>query len=252
MTLRGAARAARGSLSRAAAAPTWLTYAATSDVDAGAVASLPSVDRERAARSTRVARRAQQLAGRVLLRATLETLTGRPGAEHDIGATALGQPACPTGPCISVSHSGDWVACALARGGAVGVDVQAHRFGRRIAEIAHEHFTPEENAWVAAQPERRFYMLWVLKEAYVKALGLGLAAGLRALECRIEAPAIEVVAARAPTAAIALHLYALGDAFVGLASAHGPLGDVAVRRWSSHTPERWLPGRLDLIATTAR
>ena len=95
-------------------------------------------------------------------------------------------------------------------------------------------------------------MLWVLKEAYLKALGLGLAAGLRSLECRIEPPSIEIVAARSPPATTALRLYALGDAFVGLASTDGPLGEVAVRRFRPCARGRWLPGRLELVAATTR
>ena len=43
-------------------------------------------------------------------------------------------------------------------------------------------------------------MLWVLKEAYLKALGSGLAGGLSSLECRIEPPA--VVARTADGAAV--------------------------------------------------
>jgi hypothetical protein len=43
-------------------------------------------------------------------------------------------------------------------------------------------------------------MLWVLKEAYLKAVGLGLAGGLASLECRIEPPALAArVAAGAAT-----------------------------------------------------
>ncbi len=230
----------------------WLRYAAIGDVGADAIVSLPSVDHDRAAQSARAVRREQYLAGRVLLRTMLEELTGRPGADHEIRATARGRPECAGGPTFSVSHSGGWVACALASGGALGVDVQVPVPGRRVADIARQYFAPAESDWVAVNPERRFYMLWVLKEAYLKALGLGFAGGLRSLECRLDPPAIDIVAAPSPAASIELRLYVLGDAFVGLASTAGPLGEIAVRRFGRSADRRWLPGRLALVAATPR
>ena len=60
-------------------------------------------------------------------------------------------------------------------------------------------------------------MLWVLKEAYLKAVGLGLAGGLASLECRIEPP---VLAARVATGAATPQLELLGGegVFIGVAA----------------------------------
>ena len=52
-------------------------------------------------------------------------------------------------------------------------------------------------------------MLWVLKEAYLKFLGCGLAGGLDLLECRVEPPLIEMRAAA--TAHLAVYSVAGGD-----------------------------------------
>jgi phosphopantetheinyl transferase len=52
--------------------------------------------------------------------------------------------------------------------------------------MAQRYFTPAEARWLAGDPEPRVRMLWVLKEAYLKALGVGLAERLSSLECRVE------------------------------------------------------------------
>jgi phosphopantetheinyl transferase len=221
-------------------------YALTADIGDAELAELPPGDLEPVPREARAARRIQHLAGRALLRTALEDVTGRPASEHEIRMTSRGKPECAGGPSISISHSGPWVACAVAAASTVGIDVQAPVPGRMVESIAREYFGPAESEWVGAQPES-FYMLWVLKEAYLKALGLGLAGGLRTLQCRVAPPAIEVVAARTP-APTSLRLYALDTAFVGVATVTSPCGDAVCRRWNPGGAPRWLPGRLELVA----
>ena len=80
------------------------------------------------------------------------------------------------GVCFNLSHTRGMAACAVARGMAVGVDVEA--LDRRAGEgIAARFFPPAEAALVAAAPEagRRavFMRLWTLKEAVMKATGRG-------------------------------------------------------------------------------
>jgi phosphopantetheinyl transferase len=69
--------------------------------------------------------------------------------------------------------------------------------------------------------------MWVLKEAYLKCLGSGLAGGLDSIECRIEPPSIEM---RAATAAH-LALYSAGGAFLGIAVCGAELPSVRVEHW---------------------
>lgn len=168
-------------------------------------------------------RRAEYLAGRALLRHALADRTGRDASSFTLTVTAAGKPECPGGPHVSVSHSGSLVVCAVADV-PVGVDVET-RPPRDVEAVAERYFTAAEARWVAADPPARFPMLWVLKEAYLKALGVGLAGGLDSLECRLEPP---VIAARAAHGAAAPQLVLLGaeGAFVGVAAAAegGPLG----------------------------
>jgi 4'-phosphopantetheinyl transferase len=167
-----------------------LYYADRRTLDAATVAALVTAeDRQRVVPSMHVRRSAEYLAGRALLRHALARHTGRHAGSFRLETSAAGKPSCLGGPAVSVSHSGDILVCALADAGPIGVDVET-RAPRKLETLAERFFTKAEATWLAADPERRFRMLWVLKEAYLKALGTGLAGGLSSLECRIEPPAV--------------------------------------------------------------
>ena len=97
-------------------------------------------------------------------------------------------------PCdglrFNVSHSHEWALIALARDRDVGVDVEYHRPLRHdLFAIATRFFAPAEvDALRALDPddhERAFYRIWSRKEAYIKATGLGVSAGLDTFEVSI-------------------------------------------------------------------
>ena len=192
-------------------------------------------------------RRAEHLAGRALLRAALQDWTGEPALSHPLRTSATGKPECVAGPELSVAHSRGVVVCALAPAGRIGIDVEIAAPGRAIEGIAARHFSADETRWVDSQPER-FYRLWVLKEAYLKALGLGLAGGLDALCCAIEPPRIEA-RVRGSGDPPELALYSVADALVGVATLGSGLADLTAFRWTPAEPPR--PAPLDLIARTA-
>ena len=81
--------------------------------------------------------------------------------------------------------------CAVAPQGEIGIDVQLPSLRQWNMEIARRYFCAAEYERLRGAPADAFYMLWVLKEAYLKALGCGLAGGLDLIECRIEPPLIE-------------------------------------------------------------
>ena len=64
----------------------------------------------------------------------------------------------------------------------VGVDLERRRDRPRWERIAHRFYTEGERRAVGRSAER-FLELWTLKEAYLKAIGLGLPGGLRSLDC---------------------------------------------------------------------
>lgn len=184
---------------------------------------------ERAGRFKSALRRQQYLATRAMLRALLADHTGRPAASFELTADERGKPVCAGGPAISISHSGDTVACALADTGEIGIDVEFPGRSRDISGIAERFFSAREAAWLATQPPDRFYMLWVLKEAWLKAAGTGIAGGLDTLRCTVTPPQIEPLPGSAPFAV--LQLYALGDEFLGVAALEAPPAVTRVDRW---------------------
>jgi 4'-phosphopantetheinyl transferase len=86
---------------------------------------------------------------------------------------------------FSLSHSGSYAVIALAGDGAlVGVDVEEIRARARIDALAERVLNDEEHAaWstLANEDERlhSFLAVWTAKEAYLKALGIGITTRLR-------------------------------------------------------------------------
>ncbi len=83
------------------------------------------------------------------------------------------------GASFSLSHTRGMVACAVTRDADVGVDVEGTDRDVRAGDISARFFASSETAALARlAPElrtRRFFDLWTLKEALIKATGLGLA-----------------------------------------------------------------------------
>ena len=84
---------------------------------------------------------------------------------------------------FNVTHADDLGLFAVALDRRVGVDVERLQAIPEMASIAAQQFSPEEYArWLATAGDEKtaaFYRCWTLKEAYLKALGDGLARPLR-------------------------------------------------------------------------
>ncbi len=238
-----------------APAPVRLFYADARNIGANEhEALLAADDLECLAALGHPRRRAQYLAARTLLRFALERSTGRPALAVRLRTASGGKPVCVDGPEVSVSHDGDLIACAVSTAGPIGVDVQSSVPRPSAHAIARQYFAEDEAEWLESGEPRRFYMLWVLKEAYLKARGEGLAGGLDALRCRIAPPVIEArVAAPSPTSMMppSLALFACGGAYLGLAAEGYPLADVAVEHWNPVSPAAPPRAALEWIAGSA-
>jgi 4'-phosphopantetheinyl transferase len=81
------------------------------------------------------------------------------------------------GPFFNLSHSGKLALIAVARS-EIGVDLEKVRHLESLSAIAQRHFSTFEFAALdALEDEARelaFYRCWTRKEAYIKALGVGL------------------------------------------------------------------------------
>lgn len=89
----------------------------------------------------------------------------------------LGQ-AGPAGLRFSCSHSADLGLVAMARGRELGVDLEQHRPLADAGDLTNAFFSPCEIAELKGVPPelkaRSFFDCWSRKEAFVKAIGLGL------------------------------------------------------------------------------
>jgi len=138
--------------------------------------------------------RKQMLLSRYLLRATLShyvdslSLSDWRFTHNAYGKPALEQSVHPLDLFFNLSHSHGQIVLALAAHDFVGVDIEASTRSRRISRIARRYFSEAEAAELLELPEHlqlsRFYQLWTLKEAYIKACGMGLAIPLNQFSFR--------------------------------------------------------------------
>ena len=77
---------------------------------------------------------------------------------------------------FNVSHSRDRLLVAVTAGRSVGVDIEFRRDGVAMNSIAKRWFSPDEQAFLqgSEKPKETFFDIWAEKEAYMKALGLGI------------------------------------------------------------------------------
>lgn len=99
---------------------------------------------------------------------------------HDDGRPHLQVDGAPVPLSLSLSHSGDWLAIALATG-PVGIDVEVPRRPRDLDALARFTFSPEEVERLRGLPDaargQAFHVAWTLKEARGKRLGEGVLPG---------------------------------------------------------------------------
>ena len=149
---------------------------------------LTEQEAERYQRYTSEQRRKQFLLGRMLIRKTLSQYAEPPPAAWKFVVNGYGKPTIEMAGegnalFFNLSHSGDRLVLAIANNESIGVDIEARNKPRRLPKVADRYFSPTEVADLFALPEAeqlsRFYDLWTLKEAYIKACGLGLAISLQ-------------------------------------------------------------------------
>jgi 4'-phosphopantetheinyl transferase len=118
--------------------------------------------------------------GRALTRLQLSRFLGGDPRSWPLVTNRYGRPelATPAPIGFNVSHTQGLVACAVAGTTDVGVDVEF--IDRRLThDVADRFFAPSEVADLRRldpdEQARVFFDYWTLKEAYIKARGMGLA-----------------------------------------------------------------------------
>jgi len=129
----------------------------------------------------------------------------------------------------SASASAGLAAVAIA-GCRVGLDRERRDARPRWERIARRFFSEEEQAAAAGSPAR-FLEFWTLKEAYLKAIGLGLPGGLRSFECTGLSPSADGWSTTAAHPGWSFRSLDPDPGFVGALAIEGAADSIAVRRW---------------------
>lgn len=207
----------------------WLTQVSDMPLEAG--------PRGESRRERILRRRVQQ---QFFLRLLLGAYLGCPGRSVELVRSDRGKPmltgAHAESPLrFNVSHSGEWLAVAVADGVAVGIDLESERRLPRATLLAQRFLSPEEAEWIVGLDEpfrsREFLRQWTARESLVKACGCGLAGCLGEMALDWQPPAINRLPADWERASdMTLNALPMPDGLVGhLAAEKGPL-EPAIRR----------------------
>ena len=144
-------------------------------------------DRQRAARFRQPRDRHNFVLGRTLAHHLVRAQGAAGPCIFSLGPN--GKPYLPGGPAYNLSHSGNWIACAVSRHEPIGIDVETfarlndHRM--LLPTIAH----PAERSHIEQAPEgdhlALFKRCWTRKEAVLKATGKGIGGELQSIDVRL-------------------------------------------------------------------
>jgi 4'-phosphopantetheinyl transferase len=136
----------------------------------------------------------EYLVGRALVRTALSDYAAVPPWRWRFITNEHGRPQIEPGQTaldlrFNLSHTAGLIACVVAMGRDVGIDVESTAREAPVVTLARRFLSPVEADEVAALPrglqQERFFAFWTLKESYAKALGQGLSLPLGAFSFRI-------------------------------------------------------------------
>jgi len=193
-------------------------------------ALLCRAERQRATRFVFERERRRFIVARARLRQLLSARLGIPPEAVELVYATRGKPALAPGCAASdlrfnVSHSNDLAVHAFSSGREIGIDIETIRVIRDADEIAARFFSRNENeAYLALEPRDRplgFFNCWTRKEAFVKALGMGLDYPLDRFDVSLSpgepAKILQVESTPGDSCGWTLHSFVPGPGLVGAA-----------------------------------
>ena len=168
-----------------------IDLSADSARESHALHSLNEWERERWTRYHPGAPRRRFGLSRAALRAVLCEILTCDNDELEFGWVERGKPRAfvdgvPAPLHFNVSHSGDTGMFAISPDHRVGIDIEEINQKFRFDAIIESTFSPDEQAAVSTTGKdfdtRIFFEIWTLKEAIIKATGVGLSANLQCIE----------------------------------------------------------------------
>lgn len=166
------------------AAEVWIVSLPQADEDAArAPAMLTPDERSRAARFRQSDDRRSYVCSHEALRVLLGRAQGRPFDDRPFETGPQGKPFVPGAPHFNLSRAGARAAVGVSAEGAIGVDIERVARGARSVDVGESRFSPAERAWLDRARDvearlHRFLRLWVIREALLKARGVGLTGDL--------------------------------------------------------------------------
>lgn len=154
-----------------------LTTPVAPDVFDRLMESFPAVIREKIIPYKNEQERRSRITGKALLAYALKQFPDEPAVSlADYVYSETNQPLLKGSDIrFSISHSGHMVVCAISRGIRTGIDVE--RIKPVKLELMKFYFDPDSWQEIihAPDPHAAFYRHWTMREAVIKASGIGLA-----------------------------------------------------------------------------
>ena len=158
---------------------------------------LSNEERERYHRLLFDADRVRYLVAHVLLRTTLSRYADVPArawtfSQNEYGRPEIDGPVSAPRCRFSLTHTRGLTAIAVTASAAIGIDAERIATHDDSCEIAQRFFAPPEavalNALWPDERHRAFYDYWTLKEAFLKAIGVGMSAPLQSFAFTLSDP----------------------------------------------------------------
>lgn len=169
-----------------------LWYVEKAAIDAHTLTStydnlLAQEEKERCDRFRHVTSRERYLIARWLLRTSLSRYVDIDPRDWQFSKNQFGRPeiALPNLSALrfNLSYSGEAALLGVAWARDIGVDLEYVNTSIDVMQLARHHFAPLEVEQLESVPDKRrrdlFFTIWTLKEAYVKARGMGLSFPLK-------------------------------------------------------------------------
>lgn len=157
----------------------------------------------------------------------------------DRGKPSLASAPATAGLAFNLSHSEDFMVCAIACNGCVGIDLEYIRPVANLEDLTQRFFSPQEHAAIHTLSEesrlRSFFQHWTCKEALLKATGDGLMS-LSAIEISIESNRAKLVTWRGtkcPGNQWLLHLFEPVPGYVAAVATDAPHRSITFCQWNS-------------------
>jgi 4'-phosphopantetheinyl transferase len=212
------------------------------DVRARLEVLLSSDESSRAARFVHPQLRNRFVTSRAFLRLLLATYLDRPAAKIEFLNTPNDKPAVAGGASgiqFNLSHSAALALVAVCRGRPIGVDLECHEVAIDYEELSERFLSPTEAAALQALPSEQrkigFFTCWTRKEAYVKALGLGLGVPFDSFDVSVIWDQPRLLAARHSGADVRIWQLAnieAGDGYCAALAVRDSLGRIWHGEWS--------------------